>query len=103
MAGSDSTAQLIVPNASATISHFLITTILVSANGYSGALPAIIDANMAHLIACAILFQLGSGPIRGFAVTLGIGVLVSWFTAILLTRLMIVSWYRRRRPRALTL
>lgn len=72
-------------------------------NGFSGALSAIIDANVAHLIACAILFQLGSGPIRGFAVTLGIGVLVSQFTAILLTRMMVVQWYRWRRPKLLPL
>ena len=46
-----------------------------------------------------ILFTLGSGPVRGFAVTLGIGILTSVFTAIFVTRLLIVLWFERRRPK----
>ena len=69
--------------------------------GYERALTAILDANITTLIAAAILFILGSGPVRGFSVTLGIGVITSMFTAIFLTRLMIVLWYARRRPRTL--
>ena len=71
------------------------------AGGFSGSMSAIFDANVTQLIACLILFQLGSGPVRGFAVTLGIGIAVSMFTAVLLTRIMVVSWYRWRRPRVL--
>ena len=69
--------------------------------GFEGAKSAIFDANITQLLACLILFQLGAGPVRGFAVTLGIGVAVSMFTAVLLTRIMVVSWYRWRKPRVL--
>lgn len=58
------------------------------ANGYSKALSAIIDANVTTLIAAFFLFQFGTGPIRGFAVTLTIGLLASLFTAIVVTRLI---------------
>ena len=71
------------------------------AGGFSGSSSAIFDANMTQLLACVIMFWLGSGPIRGFAVTLGIGICVSMFTAVLLTRIMIVSWYRWRKPKVL--
>ena len=71
------------------------------AGGFSGSSNAIFDANMTQLLACAILFYLGSGPVRGFAVTLGIGIAVSMFTAVLLTRIMVVSWYRWRKPKVL--
>ncbi|BCW89277.1 Protein translocase subunit SecD [Alphaproteobacteria bacterium SO-S41] len=70
-------------------------------SGFSGSMSAIIDANVTQLLACLILFQLGAGPVRGFAVTLGIGIVVSQFTAVLLTRIMVVSWYRWRRPKVL--
>ncbi|MEX1148367.1 MAG: protein translocase subunit SecD, partial [Sphingomonadales bacterium] len=69
--------------------------------GYSKALSTILDANITTLIAAAILFEFGSGPIKGFAVTLSIGIVTSVFTALLLTRLMIVTWLRRRRPKSL--
>jgi preprotein translocase subunit SecD len=66
--------------------------------GYSRALTTIVDANLTTLIAAAILFQFGSGPIKGFAVTLIFGIITSMFTAIMLTRLMVVAWIRRKRP-----
>ena len=50
------------------------------------------------LIAAAILFQFGSGPIKGFAVTLMIGIVTSMFTAIMLTRLLVVAWIRKTKP-----
>ncbi|MCK0167810.1 protein translocase subunit SecD [Jannaschia sp. S6380] len=67
--------------------------------GYERALSAIIDANITTFIIAVILFTLGSGPVRGFAVTLGIGILTSVFTAIFVTRLLIVIWFERRRPK----
>ena len=67
--------------------------------GYERALSAIIDANITTFITAAILFALGSGPVRGFAVTLGIGILTSVFTAIFVTRLIIVMWFERKRPK----
>ena len=57
------------------------------------------DANITTFIIAVILFTLGSGPVRGFAVTLGIGILTSVFTAIFVTRLLIVLWFERRRPK----
>ncbi|MDA0241000.1 MAG: protein translocase subunit SecD [Proteobacteria bacterium] len=69
--------------------------------GYSRAISTIIDANLTTLIAALILFFFGTGPIRGFAVTLSIGILTSMFTAILLTRLMVVTWLRKRSPTVL--
>ncbi len=67
--------------------------------GYERALSAIVDANITTFIIATILFTLGSGPVRGFAVTLGIGILTSVFTAIFVTRLLIVIWFERRRPK----
>jgi preprotein translocase subunit SecD len=69
--------------------------------GYSRALSAIIDANITTFIIATILFTLGSGPVRGFSVTLGIGILTSVFTAIYVTRLFIVTWYDRARPKTI--
>ena len=67
--------------------------------GYEKALSAILDANITTFITAAILFAVGSGPVRGFSVTLGLGILTSVFTAIFVTRLMIVIWFERRRPK----
>ena len=67
--------------------------------GYEKALSAIIDANITTFITAVILFAIGSGPVRGFSVTLGLGIITSVFTAIFVTRLLIVIWFERRRPR----
>ncbi len=69
--------------------------------GYKRALTTIIDANVTTLIAALFLFEFGTGPIKGFAVTLSIGIATSMFTAIMVTRLMVVTWLRRRRPQIL--
>ena len=69
--------------------------------GYRRALTTIIDSNLTTLIAAFLLFLFGTGPIRGFAVTLGLGILCSMFTAMMLTRLLMVVWLRRKRPAAL--
>jgi preprotein translocase subunit SecD len=67
--------------------------------GYEKALSAIIDANITTFITAVILFVMGSGPVRGFAVTLGLGIITSVFTAIFVTRLIIVMWFERRKPK----
>jgi preprotein translocase subunit SecD len=67
--------------------------------GFSRALATILDSNITTFIAAAVLFFIGSGPVRGFALTLGIGILTTVFTAFTLTRLMVASWYRYWRPR----
>jgi preprotein translocase subunit SecD len=67
--------------------------------GFSRALATIIDSNCTTFIAAAILFFVGSGPVRGFALTLGIGILTTVFTAFLLTRLLIITWVRWWRPK----
>ncbi len=69
--------------------------------GYEKALSAILDANVTTFITAAILFAMGSGPVRGFAITLGLGILTSVFTAIFVTRLFIVLWFERRRPKTI--
>ncbi|MGR3365603.1 MAG: protein translocase subunit SecD [Maritimibacter harenae] len=69
--------------------------------GYEKALSAIIDANITTFLTAGILFLMGSGPVKGFAVTLGLGILTSVFTAIFVTRLMVVIWFERRRPKTL--
>jgi preprotein translocase subunit SecD len=69
--------------------------------GYRRALTTIIDSNLTTLIAAILLFQFGTGPIKGFAVTLSIGIVTSMFTALMLTRLFVVVWLRRRRPQTL--
>ena len=71
--------------------------------GYEKALSAIIDANITTLIASGILFALGGGPVRGFAVTLSIGVITSVFTAIYVTRLLVALWFARTRPKTLAI
>ncbi|KPQ06454.1 MAG: preprotein translocase subunit SecD [Rhodobacteraceae bacterium HLUCCA12] len=71
--------------------------------GYQKALSAILDANITTFITAAILFALGSGPVRGFAVTLGLGIITSVFTALLVTRLMVVFWFERRRPKTIAI
>lgn len=69
--------------------------------GYSRAISTIVDANLTTFIAALLLFIFGSGPIRGFAVTLSIGLVTSMFTAIMVTRLIVVLWLRRTRPKTL--
>ena len=58
---------------------------------------------MTTLVAGILLYWLGSGPVKGFAVTLSIGVLTSLFSAILVTRLQIVTWVRRAKPKEIPL
>ncbi|MGJ8604070.1 MAG: protein translocase subunit SecD [Marivita sp.] len=69
--------------------------------GYEKALSAILDANITTFITAVILFVMGSGPVRGFAITLGLGIMTSVFTAIFVTRLLIVIWFERRRPKTI--
>jgi preprotein translocase subunit SecD len=66
--------------------------------GYERALSAIIDANITTFITAVVLFTVGAGPVRGFAITLGIGIITSVFTAIYVTRLITEIWYRARKP-----
>lgn len=69
--------------------------------GYSRAMSTIVDSNLTTLIAAAILFSFGTGPIKGFSVTLGLGIITSFFTAIMVTRLMVVVWLRKVKPSSL--
>jgi preprotein translocase subunit SecD len=67
--------------------------------GFSRALATILDSNITTFIAAAVLFFIGTGPVRGFAVTLGIGIITTLFTAFTLTRLIVATWVRARRPK----
>lgn len=69
--------------------------------GYERALSAIIDANVTTLITAIVLFFVGAGPVRGFAITLGIGIITSVFTAIYVTRMIIELWFAWRRPKTI--
>jgi SecD/SecF fusion protein len=71
--------------------------------GFRRAYVAITDANVTTLIKMLILFIVGTGAVRGFAVTISIGIVVSVFTAIMLVRLLISRWLRRARPKTLTI
>jgi preprotein translocase subunit SecD len=66
--------------------------------GFSRALATILDSNITTFIAAAVLFFIGTGSVRGFAVTLGIGILTTLFTAFTLTRLIVAAWVRWWRP-----
>jgi preprotein translocase subunit SecD len=66
--------------------------------GFSRALATILDSNITTFIAAAVLFYIGTGPVRGFAVTLGIGIVTTVFTAFTVTRLIVATWVRWRRP-----
>ncbi|WP_274629251.1 protein translocase subunit SecDF [Arvimicrobium flavum] len=70
-------------------------------SGFQRALATIVDANFTTFIAAVILFYLGSGPVRGFAVTLAIGIITTVFTAFTLTRWMIALWLKKMRPKEL--
>ena len=69
--------------------------------GYREAFRAIFDANVTHVISAGIMAYFGSGPVRGFAVVLLIGVVTSVFTAVYFTRMLVALWIRRERPREL--
>jgi preprotein translocase subunit SecD len=66
--------------------------------GFTRALATILDSNITTFIAAAVLFFIGTGPVRGFAVTLGVGILTTLFTAFTLTRLIVATWVRLQRP-----
>mgnify|MGYP005836577111 CR=1 FL=1 len=73
-------------------------TITAVDSGFTRAYGTILDSNLTGLLAAVILYALGSGPVRGFAVTLSLGILASMFTAITVTRLMAAEYLRRKRP-----
>ena len=73
------------------------------ATGYREASTAIFDANITNVIAAALMFYFGSGPIRGFAVAFAIGIISTLFTAYLLTRLIVATWVRQARPKTVPL
>ncbi len=71
--------------------------------GFTRALATILDSNITTFIAAAVLFFIGTGPVRGFAVTLGVGIITTVFTAFTLTRLMVAWWVRWVRPQQLAI
>ena len=71
--------------------------------GFTKAFGTIIDANVSALLACLVLFSLGSGPIRGFAITLALGIFTTVYTAYTVTRYIVALWIRYRRPKEVPL
>ena len=79
------------------------TAINAIETGFREALATILDANLTTLIAAGVLFGIGSGPIRGFAITLSIGIITTIFTAFTLTQLIVATWVKIRRPKEVPL
>jgi protein-export membrane protein SecD len=71
--------------------------------GFKQALSTVVDANVTTLIAAVVLFGVGSGPIRGFAVTLAVGIATTMFTAFTLTRFLVAMWVKKNRPKEINL
>jgi preprotein translocase subunit SecD len=74
------------------------TVVMAVENGYKEASRTIFEANVIHVIAGSIMLLMGSGPIKGFAVVLLIGIITSVFTAVVFTRMLVAQWIRRQRP-----
>lgn len=79
------------------------TVIAAVDSGYKMALGTIVDSNLTTLIVALILFSFGSGPVKGFAVAMTVGIVTSLFSAIMVTRLMVVAWLRQKRPQTLAI
>jgi protein-export membrane protein SecD len=77
------------------------TTLSAIDAGFRRAFTAISDSNITSIMAGMLLYLFGSGPVKGFGVTLAIGVAASFFTAIMLTRIQVVFWWRWLRPKTL--
>jgi len=77
------------------------TPISAIATGFERAFATIVDSNLTTFIAGALLYVFGSGPVKGFAVTLSLGLMTTLFTAVMVTRLMVVRWLHRVRPKSL--
>ena len=77
------------------------TPLLAADAGFRRAWVTIFDANVTTLIAAVIMFIAGTGTVKGFAWTLGFGVITSVFTAVVFTRMMVATWLRRARPTSL--
>jgi protein-export membrane protein SecD len=71
--------------------------------GFKSALGTVLDANITTLIAAVVLFGVGSGPVRGFAVTLAVGIFTTMFTAFTLTQMFVSIWVKRNRPKEINL
>ena len=71
--------------------------------GFKSALGTVLDANITTLIAAVVLFGVGSGPVRGFAVTLAIGIFTTMFTAFTVTRMLVALWVKQARPKEINL
>jgi preprotein translocase subunit SecD len=77
-------------------------TVLMSLDaGFARALATILDSNITTFIAAAVLYFVGTGAVKGFAVTLGIGIITTVFTAFTVTRLLVSWWYRGVKPRSI--
>ncbi|MCC7427628.1 MAG: protein translocase subunit SecD [Alphaproteobacteria bacterium] len=77
------------------------TPIAAMEAGFARAFATILDSNVTTVLAMGMLYAFGSGPVRGFAVAITVGICTSMFTAIVVVRMLMAQWYRRRRPSAL--
>lgn len=74
------------------------STRLAVDEGFRHALSAIVDSNLTTLITALILYKVGTGPVQGFAVTLSMGIIASFFSAVFVTRTLFLIYLDRRRP-----
>ncbi len=72
-------------------------------SGFDNAFSTIIDANLTGLIAAVLLYSFGTGPVKGFAVTLSVGILTTMFAAVMVTKLLIFLWANKTNPKTLPL
>ncbi|MGD9638770.1 MAG: protein translocase subunit SecD [Alphaproteobacteria bacterium] len=79
------------------------TPINAAESGFANVMSTIVDANITTLIAAFVLFQFGTGPVKGFAVTLALGIITTMFTAIMVTRMMVSLWLMKKKPKQLPL
>ena len=85
----------------ANVSHEIRSPLNAMQHGYSRAFSTILDSNATGFLSHVMLFTFGAGPVRGFAITITVGIITSMFTATVVARLMMVKWYGRYRPQAL--
>ena len=79
------------------------TTLSAIDSGFRRAMSSIVDANLTTIIAALLLYIFGTGPVKGFGITLTLGLIISMFTAVMVTRLIVVYWWRWTKPKKLPL
>ena len=83
--------------------HGVTVPVEILKRGFAGSFSAILDGQLTTLFAALFLFWLGSGPVRGFGVTLGLGLASSLFAAIFVNKLILMAWIAVRKPKKINM